>query len=206
MKIAIADDHALVREGLAAMLERTQSVSEVLEAGTLDELIDLLEAHHDVGLVPLDLNMPGMNDLATLEYLQDAYPTISFAILSATEVAAVARRFLEAGAAGYIPKSADNNVLLAALNLILSGNVYVPPFALKKAALANGQALNLTERQGDILTLMVQGSSNKSIAMALGLSESTVKTHISGVLKAFGVQNRTKAIYEAIRLGIVESP
>ncbi len=206
MEIAIADDHALVREGLTAVLIQTENISNVHEAGTLDELTDVLDAHGEVGLVLLDLDMPGMNDVATLEQLQDAYPMASFAILSANEVASVAKRFLDAGAAGYIPKSANNDVLICAIQLIASGNIYVPPFAVNNGKVKGEPSLVLTERQSDVLALMVQGLSNKAIARALDISESTVKTHSSAILKAFGVDNRMKAIHEAIRLGLAESP
>lgn len=206
MKIAIADDHALVREGLSAVLVQTQNISDVYEAGTLDELTAVLDTQGDIGLVLLDLDMPGMCDVKTLEQLQEKYPMASFAILSGNEVASVAKRFLEAGAAGYIPKSANNDVLLCAIQLIASGDIYVPPFAMKNNKAKNGSSLDLTDRQSDVLTLMVQGHSNKAIARDLDISESTVKTHSSAILKAFGVDNRMKAIHEAIRLGIAESP
>jgi len=206
MKIAIADDHALVREGLAAVLTQMDNVSDVLEAGTLEELETVLATHSDVGLALLDLNMPGMDDVRTLEKLQDAFPMTALAILSATEVKSVAERFLNAGAAGYIPKSANNDVLLGAIRLILSGSIYVPPFVLTAGTANNNPSLNLTERQFDVLNLMVEGLSNKGIARKLDLTESTVKTHSSAVLKAFGVDNRMKAIREATRLGIVEAP
>ena len=207
MKIAIADDHNLVREGLAAVLAQIEDVTDVIEAGSLDELMVGLADHPDVGLVLLDLKMPGMNDITTLVQLQDAYPTAPFAILSATEVKAVAQRFLDVGAAGYIPKSVNNEVLLSAIKLIISGGIYVPSIASGHIGTDPGESsLNLTDRQHDVLVLMVEGLSNKGIARVLGLTESTIKTHSSAILKALGVNNRMKAIREAIRLGIVESP
>ncbi|HEY9163735.1 MAG TPA: response regulator transcription factor [Magnetovibrio sp.] len=206
MDIVIADDHSLVREGLAAVLEQQNAFSSVLAAGTLDELKSVLDHNPGVGIVLLDLNMPGMNDVQSLEELQECYPTTSFAILSATEVASVARRMLEAGAVGYIPKSANNTLLISALHLILSGNVYVPPFAMNGHKRRAKCPVELTDRQMEVLQLMAQGHSNKEIGRILDLSESTVKTHTSTILKIFGVDNRTKAIREAIRLGLAEAP
>ncbi len=203
MKIAIADDHALVREGLAAVLMQIESVTEVVEAGTFDELENVLSTKQDIDLILLDLNMPGMNDVHSLNELQDGYPTSAIAILSATETSTVAKRFLDSGAAGYIPKSANNNILLGAIQIILSGGVYVPSFALNTD---DSHSQSLTERQFDVLALMVEGLSNKGIARRLDLTESTVKTHLSAILKFFGVDNRMKAIREAIRQGIIEIP
>jgi len=210
--IAIADDHALVREGLAAVLQLFEGVSSVVETGSLAELEAALVSQPDIGMALLDLNMPGMAGVESLEALQEDYPAIAIAILSATETPAVARQYLAAGAVGYIPKSANNDVLLGALKLIMSGGIYVPPFALQpateeeNAASPTGQAANLTDRQFDVLSLMVEGLSNKGIARELDLSESTVKTHSSAILRAFGVDNRMKAIREAIRRGLVLTP
>lgn len=200
MKIAIADDHNLVREGLAAVLVQSCEVSSILEAASVSELYDHLESHSNVALAILDLNMPGMEDVKTLDCLQQTYPTTSFAILSATEIDAVAKRFLNAGAVGYLPKSLKNEVLVDAIHLILSGGVYVPSFASHSKT---EKGFHVTQRQSDVLALMAEGLSNKEIALKLDITESTVKTHISAILKALGVDNRMKAIRESIRLGLV---
>ena len=205
MKVAIADDHGLIREGLAGLLIQIESVSVVFEAGSVTEVMEILSNHYDIALTLLDLDMPGMNGVASLEQLQDSYPSIPFAILSATETALIARQFLDAGALGYIPKSASNAGICGAVQLILSGNIYVPPFALETAA-PRPPSVKLTARQIATLELMSLGLSNKAIARELSISESTVKKHSTSIFRAFGVNNRMLAVAEARRVGMVMDP
>lgn len=205
MKIAIADDHGLVREGLAKLLKEMDDISAVFEAGSVREITEILSKHYDIALTLLDLDMPGMDGVESFEQLQNSYPSVPFAILSATETTPVARKFLDAGASGYIPKSTSNEGICSAVRLILTGNIYVPPFALK-SSIPTTPSVKLTVRQTTTLQLMSLGLSNKAIARELNISESTVKKHSGCIFKAFGVNNRMLAVSEARRIGMVEDP
>lgn len=205
MKIAIADDHGLVREGLVYLLAQVNGVSAVFDAGSIPEVINVLHAHDDMALALLDLDMPGMHGVETLAQLQDGFPHVPFAILSATETVPIARRYLDAGALGYIPKSASNEAICSAVRLILTGNIYVPPFALHEVVEPE-PSVKLTNRQTATLELMSQGLSNKAIARDMNISESTVKKHSIGIFKALDVNNRMLAVSEARRIGIIAEP
>lgn len=212
MKAVIVDDHALVREGIVQVLKGCEDISEVIEAASHADLLSTLDAHPDIGIILLDINMSDVTTVETLIDLRECLPNVAVVILSANEDPAEATDFLNNGAAGYIPKSASNEVLLNAIGLILADGVYVPPFVLsgkkhdERITQPGNASPKMTNRQYEVLELMVQGMSNKGIARELRLSESTVKTHVSAILEAFGVDNRTKAVGKAIRQGSVVEP
>lgn len=205
LKILIADDHDLVREGLKITLAKLPAPVTTLEAASATDVMQVLETHPDTNLIILDLHMPGATDLELLTRLCDAYPAIPVVVLSADENPRVMQRAIDRGAAGFIPKSSANSVLVSALQLVLSGGVYIPSDMLhngpgpEQAAGNNssfGQArgpFNLTERQSEVLALLAGGHSNKMIAKQLGLSEHTIKIHITAILRTLGVSNRTEA-------------
>lgn len=210
MKVIVADDHALIREGMRHLLEAAEKDCQVLETPGFDGVMDLLDAHPDVSLVLLDLNMPGMAGVDSLKTVQDKLPSAGLVVVSASEDRTDIRRVLDAGAAGYIPKSSSNEVMLSALKLILAGGAYVPPVLLhgreggaSSSSSALGDIPALTERQTQVLTLMADGQSNKEIARTLDLSESTVKAHVSNIMRLFDASSRAKAIKSAADLGMV---
>ncbi|MDH5515961.1 MAG: response regulator transcription factor [Gammaproteobacteria bacterium] len=202
LKILLADDHDLVREGLKITLAELPGPVTPLEAASATEVMQALASHPDTQLIILDLHMPGATDLELLTDLCDAYPAIPVVVLSAEENPRVMQRAIDRGAAGFIPKSSANSVLVSALQLVLSGGVYIPSDILNNepaSATANGNTghargpFNLTERQTDVLELVAGGHSNKTIAKQLGLSEHTIKIHITAILRTLGVSNRTEA-------------
>ena len=203
LNILIADDHDLVREGLKHTLAKLPGQTVCLEAGSADEVLQILTGAGPVNLVILDLHMPGSNGLELLTTLCNEYPDIPVVILSAVEEPQVMQRSIDRGAAGFIPKSAANEVLVSALQLILAGGTYIPTEILSRKAadtLPGSRTMTgftspveLTGRQIDVLNLLSHGESNKAIARKLGLSEHTVKIHISAIFKALGVNNRTEA-------------
>ena len=211
LNILIADDHDLVREGLKQTLARLPSAITFIEAGSADEVRQALADFPPVSLVILDLHMPGANGLELLTTICNEHPDIPVVILSAIEESQVMQRTIDRGAAGFIPKSAANEVLVGALQLVLAGGVYIPNEILNKKAIdtesvpgRTGNLLEppkLTDRQMDVLHLLSNGESNKIIARKLGLSEHTIKIHISAIFKALGVNNRTAAAiaYREIR-------
>lgn len=208
VKILVADDHALFRDGLRYLLGQLGEPVEVLEAKDGAGALELAGAHPDLELVLLDLGMPGIDGLAGLRLLRARCPAVPVVILSGSEEPADVRQALDAGALGFIPKSSTSQVMLNALRLVLSGGMYLPPSYLERAqsgmrvplAASSVGSLGLTPRQLDVLRLLGQGHSNKEIARVLQLAEGTVKLHISAILRALGVDNRTRAVVAAARL------
>lgn len=187
----------------------------VAQAADAQEGIALAESHGKLDAVLLDIALPGMNGLVAIREFRLRCPLLPVIILSALENAANARRALSAGAAGFIPKSAPTEVVLEALTEVLAGGVYLPPLLRAGDASAgrDRSALParpgtpevglLTARQLEILTFMGRGKANKEIAADFGLSEKTVKTHLSAIFKALGVVNRTQAVLAAQRMGLL---
>jgi DNA-binding NarL/FixJ family response regulator len=213
MKILVADDHALIREALRHVLKELDGDVTVLEARDGGSTCRLVNENVDLDLLLLDLNLPGTSGFATLAELRRDHAALPVVILSAQEDAATMRAALDRGAMGFIPKSANNAVMLSALRLVLSGGRYVPPellnaapgVALSDAPLSAPKSpaeLGLTERQLDVLALMAQGKSNKQICRDLGLAEATVKIHVTAILRTLKVASRAQAIVAVNRLGL----
>ncbi len=208
MKILVADDHPLIREALHHLLHQIDSDVTVLEAWDCESTRNSLVQHADLGLLLLDLKLPGVGGMALLNEFRRNYPTLPIVVLSGTEDASTVREMLSRGAMGFIPKSSSNNLMLSALRLVLSGGRYVPPVALENEGGGivetpkSLEALNLTDRQLDVLKLVAQGKSNKLICRELGLAEPTVKIHVTAILRALKVVSRAEAIVAVNRLGL----
>lgn len=218
MKVLIVDDHVLIREALRGVLQELHSDVEVLEASASRPVFDLIRQHPDLQLVLLDLRLPDRDGFDVLNELRQKVPALSVVMQSAFNDRENVVKALDAGAAGFIPKTASRDVLLGALRLILAGGIYIPPEILASTARPpqpgsqqlpgtvgtrrpTPAELGLTERQVDVLALMMQGKSNKLICRALDLAEPTVKNHVSAILKALGVANRTEAVLAVAGLG-----
>ena len=217
MKVLVIDDHALIREALRGVLKELKGDAIIVEASTGREALDLLGDQPDFGLILLDLNLPDRDGFAVLADLRERYPAISTVVLSAFNDRENVARALDVGALGFIPKSSTREVMLSALRLILSGGIYIPPDILVRRGAApssppsdaggtgsrpqSPRDLGLTERQVDVLALMMQGKSNKAICRTLDLAEPTVKNHVTAILKALKVTNRTEAVIAVGALG-----
>jgi DNA-binding NarL/FixJ family response regulator len=202
MKLLIVDDHAVVREGLSAMVHRAEPSAVVLQAATFAEGLALAESHRDLDAVVLDLKMPGSDGIAAIRDLGTRRPDVPVIVLSSCEDPVEVRRALHAGALGYVPKSASSQTFRRALDMVLSGEKYIPPLLLDHDAFFTHGARNaaqqpgiaqLTPRQADVLKLLVKGLANKEIGDALTLSDKTVKAHVTAIFKALNVVNRTQA-------------
>ena len=202
MKILLADDHALFREGVKQLLERLHPHALVMEASNGAEVLHAAGAQQDFDLVLLDLAMPGVDGFAGLAAFRAHAPSTPVVVLSASEDAADVRAALDGGASGFIPKSSTSEVILGALRLVLAGGVYVPPTLLggHNAVAAKADIDALTPRQREVLALLAQGLSNRKVGETLGLSEATVKQHVSAVLKTLKVTNRMQAVIAGRRL------
>jgi two-component system, NarL family, nitrate/nitrite response regulator NarL len=211
MKLLIVDDHAILREGLVALLQQFEQGADVLQASDTTEGLRLAEAHPDLDAVFLDLNMPDRNGMEAIPIFTKRCPQLPVIVLSSSEDPSDVRLALKSGAFGYVPKSASPRNILSALRLVLSGEIYVPPLMLDLAPVAtDGSAQptsevgeRLTERQTEVLRHLCRGLSNKEISRALDLSEKTTKSHITAIFKVLGVVNRTQAAAAARRVGIV---
>ncbi len=217
MKFLLIDDHVLIREALRGVLKELRRDATVLEAATCRQAEQLVEEHGDLEVILLDLNLPDGDGFRVLAQWREHHPEISIVVLSASSDRDNVVRALDIGAVGFIPKSAQRAVMIGALELVLSGGIYIPPEILVRGtlALSNSAAkevaidrlqvspadCGLTERQVEVLALMTQGKSNKAIGRVLALAEPTVKNHVAALLKALKVKNRTEAAMAVVEYG-----
>lgn len=209
--VLIADDDAFFRIALGALLQKQLGFTTVLEAGSLDDALDMLGTRPEIGLALFDLSMPGMKQAASLAAVRECAESVTLAVVSGSTARADILGALAAGVHGYIPKAIGPSELCRALGTILSGDIYVPPLlanappAPPAAAPAEtspkDRAERLTTRQRDVLAGLVRGRSNKEIARELGLGEGTVKIHVAALLKTLQLPNRAAAAVYGARLG-----
>lgn len=221
MKILIADDHELFLKGLEMILEDYNPQAEIVTAKSYSDIFDILSNQKDFDLVLTDLAMPGAHWLEAIQKMHKDLPETPIIILSAVFDREIVQKTLNIGAAGYIPKTSSREVIISAVNLVLSGGVYIPSELLRDSEQAELNILksleNVTEnqsagnnskilspRQIDVLKLISQGKSNKQIAYDLGLTEGTVKLHVTAILKLLNVYNRTGAVVAAKHEGLLK--
>ena len=212
MKILVIDDHPLIQEALQHVLVELDPALELVQAHDASEAHAALSREPDADLIILDLALPGCDGFVLLGDLRREWPGMPVLVLSATHDRATVERALDLGAMGFIPKTANTRVLLDALRLVLSGGVYVPTDApamagaVRPRPVLKPEQLGLTLRQADVLKLLVEGKPNKLICRDLRLSEGTVKVHVSAILRALNVRNRTQVVIELARRGVRFGP
>ncbi len=205
-RLVIADDHPLFRGALREAVEGLLEQVDIAEAGTFDELVEFLERGSDVDLVLLDLTMPGARGFSGLMYMRAQYPGVPVIVVSANDDPAVIRRCMEFGASGFIPKTLGVEAMRAAISRILNGGVWTPPDVdLSAGSDAESAELmarmaTLTPQQVRVLMMLSEGLLNKQIAYQLGVSEATVKAHVSAILQKLGVESRTQAVIAAAKI------
>jgi DNA-binding NarL/FixJ family response regulator len=204
MKVLLIDDHALLRDALCLLIERQWPELTLLQAGTLAEAMAVLQAHADVSLALLDLGLPDSEGVGGVVRLREAAPFTTVIVLSADPSRDTVLAAIDAGAAGFVPKTAQGSALVHALRQVLDGGVYVPQTAhlAPQDAQPDAAALDLSPRQMEVLRLLIEGKSNKLICRELDLSESTVKTHLLAIFRRLGVNSRTQAVLVAAQLGL----
>lgn len=209
-KILVADDHPLFREAITSVIESGFAGSTVLETADLDSALELTREHDDLDLILLDLNMPGMHGLNGLISLRNEAPTIPVVIVSAEQDKQVVLQAITYGAIGFITKSSPRAQMTDAIQQILNGNVYLPSDIIRTGSenshrrhrkddnpISPELLGSLTRRQLLVLERMSKGESNKQIAYNLNIAETTVKAHVSAILRKLGVHNRVQAILSA---------
>lgn len=212
MQIIIADDHKLVRDGLRPFLLEVDVGAEILEASNLDEAVAQARQASSLGLVLLDLMMPGMNTLGGLEVMRSVCPTVPVVIISGYSSRDHVISAIQAGASGFIPKTVSGSTMVSALKLVLSGEKYLPSSSFLEPQSqqipmnhgngnGNGPFNRLTRREIEVLDLTVRGGTNKEIANGLGLKEITVKVHLRNIYRKIGANNRAQAVRLAMSAG-----
>jgi DNA-binding NarL/FixJ family response regulator len=202
-RVLIADDHPLFRGALREAVNGLFDGVAVAEAGTFEQVVERLETGGEVDLILLDLQMPGVRGFSGLMYLRAQYPSLPVAIVSANDDPVVIRHCMQFGAAGFLPKTLGVEALRAAIGRVLAGEMWAPPdVELAGAADAETAALirrlsTLTPQQVRVLMMLSGGLLNKQIAYELGVSEATVKAHVSAILQKLGVDSRTQAVIVA---------
>jgi DNA-binding NarL/FixJ family response regulator len=205
-RFVIADDHPLFRGALKEAVGNQFSGARVFEAGGFEDLQSLLEREGDIDLVMLDLAMPGVRGFSGLLYLRAQFPGVPVVIVSATDEADVIRRCMEFGASGFLPKTLGIDVMRTAIQRVLEGGVWTPPdIDLTMGPDDDTRDLvtklsTLTPQQVRVLMMLSGGLLNKQIAYELGVSEATVKAHVSAILQKLGVESRTQAVIAASKI------
>jgi DNA-binding NarL/FixJ family response regulator len=204
--LIIADDHPLFRDALRQAVASVVTSAKIDQAGTFDELTALLEQDSDVDMVLLDLSMPGISGFSGLIYLRAQYPAIPVVIVSASDDGSTIRRSLDFGASGFIPKRFGVETLRDAIVKVMDGDVWVPPDTDLSSATdpdmtrLRDRLVTLTPQQVRVLMMLSEGLLNKQIAYELGVSEATIKAHVSAILQKLGVESRTQAVIAAAKI------
>lgn len=208
-KFIVADDHPLFREALIHAIGNCVEGAEILEADSLNLLQRVVEANLDADLLFLDLSMPGVSGFSALAYIRSNHESLPTVIVSAMDDPAVIRRSIQHGASGFIPKSASIGTIEAGIQAVLQGEVWLPDgINLYDERLDHDEAgiaaamSSLTPHQFRVLMMLGEGLLNKQIAYQLGVSEATIKAHVTAILRKMDVTNRTQAVLAVQRLAI----
>lgn len=205
-KILIVEDHALVREAMAQTLSRLEPGIECVEAKGADDALAKLEGAADWDLAIIDLMLPDMNGFSLLAVLAKRFPDVPAIVVSAMDDEASVRRAIKGGASGFVSKASSGETLLQAVRVVLDGGVCTPEAATQSSGRRGGapvsERFGLTAAQTRVLELLAQGKTNREIADLLGLSEGTVKVHMSAIFRALGVSNRAQALVVITRHGV----
>jgi len=201
IRILVVDDHPITRIGIAAIIEATPDMTAVAQAGSGEEAVALFEKHlPDITL--MDLRLPGMSGVGAIRAIIARHPNAKFVVLTTYEGDEDIHQALEAGARSYIIKGMPHDALVSALRRVQAGGRFLPP-PVSRALSSRLPNSDLSVREREVLDLIVKGRSNKEIATELGITESTVKCHVSVILMRLNVSDRTQAVVTALRRGLV---
>ncbi len=222
MKILIADDHELFLQGLEFILQKQYPEAQIVLASNYNDIFQILKEQKDFDLILTDLAMPGANWLDALKKIHTDCPDVPIIIISAVFDRQILQKTFDIGVSGYVSKSFSNSLIISAINLVMAGGIYVPPEVLQMSVQSSPEPMRellaslnepksdttdnniLTPRQKEVLACLAEGLSNKQIAYRLGVSEGTIKIHITLLLRALEVTNRLAAVRKAVQLGIIK--
>jgi len=204
-RLMIADDHPLFRGALREAVSGLFEKPDIAEAGSFEDVTRQLERGAEIDLILLDLSMPGVRGFSGLMYLRAQYPSVPIIVVSANDDPAVIRRCMDFGASGFIPKTLGVEAMRAAIARVLEGGVWTPPDielgpSDEPTAGMIARLALLTPQQVRVLMMLSEGLLNKQIAYELGVSEATIKAHVSAILQKLGVESRTQAVIAAARI------
>jgi DNA-binding NarL/FixJ family response regulator len=213
VRIVLADDHALVRQGIRALLDKIEHVAVVAEVGDGLEAVNVAKAEK-ADVVLMDIKMPGLNGLEALIRLRKECPDIRVIMLSMCAGDEYFQMALDAGASGYVLKDADRSELELALKTVARGETYLTPAVAQYAVQSyrnrmirkDGPLATLTSRQREILQLMAEGNTSKEIAARLALSIRTVESHRADIMERLGVHDMPGLVLIALRAGLISVP
>ncbi len=211
-RLVIADDHPLFRGALREAVSGLLANVEIAEAGSFEDLADVLERGGEFDLILLDLAMPGVRSFSGLMYLRAQYPSVPVVVVSANDDPAVIRRCMDFGASGFIPKTLGIEAIRAGIARVFEGGVWTPPDinlgAGSDAETADllSRLASLTPQQVRVLMMLSEGLLNKQIAYELSVSEATIKAHVSAILQKLGVESRTQAVIAAAKIELGHWP
>jgi DNA-binding NarL/FixJ family response regulator len=211
MKILLADDHALFRDGMHYVLRKLDEQAEILDVGNFPDALNAAKDNPDIDLALLDLNMPGSEGAPSVKLFHTSYPDTPVVVISGTDQRDDIERVMNSGAMGFISKMSSGQDMVHALRLVLDGGIYLPPQLLQ---LALGQVredkrswrtneYGLTVRQMEVLQQLASGLSNKDIGLTIGMAEGTVKIHVAAIFQALRVNKRIDAVQTAQRMGLL---
>jgi DNA-binding NarL/FixJ family response regulator len=201
IRVLVIDDHPIMRVGIAAIIQATRDMTAIAQAGSAEEALPLYEKHlPDITLI--DLRLPGMSGVDYIRAVITRHPEAKFVVLTTYEGDEDIHQALEAGARSYIIKGMPHDALVSALRRVHAGGRFLPP-PVTRALASRMPDSELSAREREVLLLMVGGRSNREIAAALGITEATVKCHVSVILMRLNVNDRTQAVVSALQRGIV---
>ncbi len=207
IKVGVAEDHPLARQGLVQLLETTDDIVVTMQATDGDETLAFLQGEEIPDVILLDLRMPGTDGLEVTRQIAEHNPEVGVVILTATDDTRAVTRAVRAGAKGYVLKTAGGDEVIETVRMVARGHVVIDARAWR--ALSDEEERGhgdqvLSERELQVLQEMASGRTNRQIGQRLGISHETVKTHVERILKRLEASDRTEAVVKAIRAGIIE--
>ncbi|MDD3355014.1 response regulator transcription factor [Zoogloea sp.] len=212
IRILIIEDHVLVREAMALTLAQAADQVVCQQASNASDALAMLEENPDCDLLVVDLMLPEINGFSLLGAIARRFPDVPALVVSALDDRESVQRAMKAGASGFVSKASPSNTFIAAVRTILAGGVFTPETTspdsgnrnrrTSQASQVFAERFQLTVAQGRVLELVAQGKSNRDIAEFLGLSEGTVKVHVSAILRSLGVTSRAQALVMIARAGL----
>ncbi len=208
IKILLADDHFMVRDGIKMVIHNNFMNTEILDATNGEDVLNLASDNPDINIFIIDYYMPNCRGTELLTRLKNSFPATPVIFISSTEERELMKTIIDKGASGFIPKSTSPQIIVQAINLVLAGGTYIPKTLLEIAqqhdTSQDKPKAGLTNRQLQVLHLIANGFTDKEIASKLDVSHHTVKAHTTCARNLLGAKTRTMAVENARKLGLIE--